>query len=174
MEFHFHGILLLRIFPEFYGEFVEASVSAFSTGGNLEETRRKSWRLLENIFKSWFSSIFQLMHFTHLEENVSPWRDLFTFILTFCYINNDFLFIFCKLHDKYKLPLDLTGKHERQQVRKKNSFQGYSFHGRSLVCVRKIVVSTAKNGNVSARAKKLTMTTLEKIRYQSSILVCVV
>lgn len=53
-------------------------------------------------------------------------RSPFSRILTFCYINNDFLFIFRKPHNKYKLPLDLAGEQDARPPRKSNSFQGYS------------------------------------------------
>lgn len=67
-------------------------------------------------FKLSSASIFNFSR--KFQSDASPWKDLFTFILTFCYINNDFLFIFRKPHNKYKLPLDLSGEHDAQQRRK--------------------------------------------------------
>jgi hypothetical protein len=44
--------LLLRIFPEFYGEFVEAKESAFSTGGKLGGDEKNAGKSLKLNFNS--------------------------------------------------------------------------------------------------------------------------
>lgn len=133
--------MLLRIFPEFYGEFVEATrKSAFSKslahGGNWRESqtsersqhRKKRGKIFKVNLQNEFS-FHSFLIFLHADdvfasrESASPWKDLFTFILTFCYINNDFLFIFRKPHNKYKLPLDLTGRQKRGSIESEIHFK---------------------------------------------------
>lgn len=81
----FHGNPLRRIFPEFYGEFGEKCF--LHHGGKCCEGEDAT-----SIFKVLCEGflIFQRKFTT------SPWKDLFTFVLTFCSFNNDFLFIFRK------------------------------------------------------------------------------
>lgn len=79
-----------------------------SPPGEIRWRRKKCWENVGKIFKVEIELFFSLAD-SFPGETTSPWTFSFTFILTFCYINNDFLFIFPKPHNKYKLPLDLTG-----------------------------------------------------------------
>lgn len=93
-------------------------MNAFSIhGGKFEERRRSTMKSLKLNLRSVVFHPLLIFHATIVEECKSL-KDLFTFILTFCYINNDFLFIFRKPHNKYKLPLDLTGEQSTRHPRK--------------------------------------------------------